>query len=215
MENAEGGFLKNSVVAACLTCHGKKGASLEKYLQRMLPDVKMKKKLIDYFAKHPDFSCHTCHNAMSPTKSPGKQLLHRNPHIQLDEQGDIIEKACLFCHTELPDYKHPSHENMVMRYAISYLCSLCHVMASQKVGLGLGECMTEAMLKKKQQFEKEYDVCLPLGPNNTVVCASCHNPHQPRVILGKGGYGATTGEHRLVLKEIWKLCSACHLGNYN
>jgi hypothetical protein len=74
--------------------------------------------------------------------------------------------------------------------------------------------MTDAMIRKKQQFEKQYDVCLPLGSNNTVVCASCHNPHEPGVILGKAGYATAPGEHRLVLEDIWKLCTACHLGKY-
>jgi hypothetical protein len=75
--NGEGGFRKDSVTSTCLECHGNKEASLRKYLQRMLPDVRNKKKLVDYFGGHPDFSCHSCHNAMSPTKSPSKELLHR------------------------------------------------------------------------------------------------------------------------------------------
>jgi len=213
METAEGGFRKNSIAAACLECHGKKGANLKEYLERLLPEVKNKKTLIDYFGEHSDFSCHSCHNAMSPAKSPSKELLHRNPHIQLDQDGEIMEKACLFCHTELPDYKNPGIHNVKMRYNISYLCSLCHVMHFQKEGLGLGKRMTQAMIQKKRQFEREYDVSLPLGPNDTVVCASCHNPHQPGVILVKDP-GDTTGEHRLVLEDIWLMCTACHLGNY-
>jgi hypothetical protein len=174
----------------------------------MLPDVRNKKKLVDYFGGHPDFSCHSCHNAMSPTKSPSKELLHR------DQNREIIEKACLFCHAELPDYKGPRVENSKMRYDISHLCSLCHVMSSQKRGLGVGKRMKDARVRRKEQFEKKYDVSLPLGPNNTVVCASCHNPHQSGVILGKSGDAKTSGKHRLVLKDIWQLCTACHLGNY-
>lgn len=212
VEEGKAEFRLNTVEATCLECHGKRGATLEDYLKRMLPDIKIKKKLIVYFTKHPDFSCHSCHNVMC-LRSTRKELQYRNPHIQLDKEGRIIEKACLFCHAMLPDYKHPSRENVAMRYDISYLCSLCHAMASEKVGLGLGKTMTQAMIQKKKQFEREYDVSLPLGPNDTVVCASCHNPHQSGVILGKGR-GATTGEHRLVLEDIWLMCTACHLGKY-
>jgi hypothetical protein len=86
-------------------------------------------------------------------------------------------------------------------------------MHSQKEGLGLGKSMTKAMIQKKELFESEYDVSLPLGTNDTVVCASCHNPHQIGVILRKN-VGATTGEHRLVLEDSWLMCTACHLGNY-
>jgi hypothetical protein len=48
-ETAEGGYRKNSIEAACLECHGKKGANLKEYLHGMLPDVRNKKKLVDYF----------------------------------------------------------------------------------------------------------------------------------------------------------------------
>jgi hypothetical protein len=213
LESAEGGFHKSSIEAACLECHGKKGQNLKEYLQRMLPDVKIKSRLVDYFGDHPDFSCHSCHNAMSPTKSSRKDLIRRNPHIQLNQDGEIIEKACLFCHSELPDYKNPGIHNVKMRHNVSYLCSLCHAMSSNKGGLGYGKRMTAAMIQKKRKFEKEYDVSLPLGSNNTVVCASCHNPHQPGIILSKGGEDVA-GEHRLVLDDIWMMCTACHLGNY-
>jgi hypothetical protein len=88
-------------------------------------------------------------------------------------------------------------------------------MSSDKGGLGLGKRMIKAMIRKKEEFEKEFDVSLPLGSNNKVVCASCHNPHQPGVILGKSGSAVPTREHRLVVEDVWQLCTACHLGNYH
>lgn len=211
VEKGKAGYRLYTVEATCLECHGKRGATLEEYLQRMLPDVKIKKEMIVYFTGHPDFSCHTCHHEMCQSKSR-KELQLRNAHIQLDNAGSIIERACLFCHTTLPDYKHPSFENVVMRYDIRYLCSLCHAMSSAKRGLGFGELMTDRMLRKKEWFEKKYDVSLPLGPNNTVICASCHNPHQAGVILGKAGYDAAPDKHRLRVDDVWKLCVACHWG---
>jgi hypothetical protein len=211
VEEGKAGFRLNTVEATCLYCHGKRGATLEDYLQRMLPDVKIKKEMIGYFKGHTDFSCHICHHEMCQSHSR-KELQLRNSHIQIYRAGGIIEKACLFCHTILPDYKHPSPEDAVMRYDISYLCSLCHVMSTQKRGLGFGEPMTSAMMRKKELFEKEYDVTLPLGPNNTVICASCHNPHQAGVILGKGGQAIQPGKHRLIVDDLWGLCVACHRG---
>ncbi len=211
VEKGKAGFRLNTVEATCLECHGKRGATLEDYLQRMLPDVKIKKKMIVYFKGDPDFSCHICHHEMCQSNSR-KELKLRNPHIQLDEAGGIIEKTCLFCHTTLPDYKDPGLEKTVMRYDISYLCSLCHAMSSQKRGFGFGETMRDAMVRKKEHFEKKFDISLPLGPNNTVICASCHNPHQAGVILGKGGYADEPGKHRLVTDNVWKLCVVCHWG---
>ena len=93
VEEGRAGFRLNTVEATCLECHGKRGATLEDYLQRMLPDVKTKKKMIAYFTKHPDFSCHTCHHEMCQSHSR-KQLQKRNPHIQLDKEGRIIDLAC-------------------------------------------------------------------------------------------------------------------------
>jgi hypothetical protein len=206
-------FRLNTVEATCLSCHGDRGSTLEDYLRRMLPHVDMRAKMAAYFAKHPDFSCHSCHNAMCQRNSR-KELLFRNPHIQLDTGGKIIERACLFCHTTVPVYAHPSDENVAMRYDLSYLCSVCHAMFSQKKGLGFGRTMTETMIEKKAQFEKEYDVSLPLGPGNKVICASCHNPHQPGVILGKGKSAAVSNKHRLVLQDVWLMCTACHVGTY-
>lgn len=213
VEKGKSGFRLNTEKATCMDCHRKRGPTFGGCLERMMPEVKIKKKLIAYFMKQPDFSCHTCHNVMCQSDSR-KELRLRNPHVQLGNEGNIIEKSCLFCHTIVPDYKHPSFENVVMRYEISYLCSLCHVMSTQKTGLGFGEPMTDAMVQHKEKFERKYDVSLPLGANNTVICASCHNPHQQGVILGKGGY-AHTGDHRLVLDDAWQLCTACHLGQYD
>lgn len=213
VEKDKAGFRRGTVEATCLECHGKWGSTLEDYLQRMLPSVRLKKTMIVYFSKHTDFSCHSCHHVMCQSNSR-EELKHRNPHIQLDTKGKPIEKRCLFCHTIMPDYIHRSRQDVVMRYDISYLCSLCHIMQSQKGGLGLGERMTEEMIQEKKEFERKYDVSLPLGPNNTVVCASCHNPHQFGVILGKGGYATPPGEHRLIVENPWRLCTACHLGHY-
>lgn len=205
-------FRLNTVEATCLYCHGKRGATLEDYLQRMLPDVKIKHEMIVYFANHPDFSCHTCHNVMCQSGSR-KELQRRNPHIQLDERGRVIQKKCLFCHTLHPqatlDAKREGAIQKAMRYDLSYLCSLCHVMSSIKRGFGIGLHMKEAMIKKKEYFEKKFDVSLPLGPNNTVICPSCHNPHQPGVRLDKS---REPGEHRLVINNVWQLCVVCHWG---
>ncbi len=50
---------RNTVETKCLKCHETKGRTLEDYLEQMLPDVRNKEKLIVYFAKQPDFACHT------------------------------------------------------------------------------------------------------------------------------------------------------------
>jgi len=57
-------------------------------------------------------------------------------------------------------------------------------------------------------------VSLPLGRNNTVVCASCHDPHQPGVVLRKGSDDMTPNERRLVMEDTWLMCTACHSGTY-
>jgi hypothetical protein len=204
-------FRLGTVEVTCVECHKKMGQTLEDYLHRVLPDVTVEAEMIPYFLKQGDFSCHSCHYVMCQSNSR-KELERRNPHIQLNEDGELIEKTCLFCHKNVPDYKNTKPEDVVMRYDITYVCSLCHAMSTQKRGLGFGERMTPRMVHKKVRFEKQYDVSLPLGPNNSVVCASCHNPHQAGVILGKGGPAATSSKHRLRVDDVWQPCVACHWG---
>ncbi len=213
MEKDKAGFDRGTVEATCLECHGDKDSTLEGHLQRTLPSIRLKERLIVYFSKHPDFSCHSCHYVMCQSNSR-EQLKRRNPHIQLDTKKKPIKKRCLFCHAVMPDYVRREGQDAVMRYDLSYLCSLCHVMQSKRGGLGLGEKMTQEMIQTKKEFETKYDVSLPLGPNNTVICASCHNPHQFGVILGKGGYAAPPGKHRLIVEDPWRLCAACHSWRY-
>ena len=203
-------FRLDTVEAVCIECHYKLGSSLEDYLQKMLPDLPRKEGLITYFVKQPDFSCTTCHVQMCQSNSR-KELRRRNPHIQLDFRKNPIEKKCLFCHTAMPDYSHPGREDVVMRYDIAHLCSLCHFMMSAPKG----KPMTEAMVAKKENSEKKFYVSMPLGSSNKVVCASCHNPHQKGVPRGKGKYAAAHGEKkRLRLESCSQLCVACHIGNY-
>lgn len=207
-------FKMGTIDLTCLKCHSQRGATMEDYLRRMLPDVEIKDELIVYFLEHHEFSCHTCHNVMCK-RSSKEDLLFRNPHIQLDENGEIIEHTCLFCHTMVPDWRHPDPEHANMRYDITYLCSICHAMSTEKRGLGFGEPMTREMVEAKERFEEEHDVSLPLGPGDTVVCASCHSPHQSGVILGKKGRGEHVEQtHALVVDDPWELCKACHTGRY-
>ena len=214
VEDGKPEFRRNTLEETCMECHKNRGATFRDYLRQMLPDVRDKEKLIVYFLEHPDFSCHICHHVMCQSNSR-EELKRRNPHIQLDSNAKPIRKRCLFCHTTFPNYIHQGRQKTIIRYDLIYLCSACHVMMSQKSGLGLGKRMTEAMIQKKEKFEKEFDVSLPLGPDNIVVCVSCHNPHQFGVVLGKGKSVTPRVERRLIVEDPWRLCTACHLGDYS
>ncbi len=211
------GFRLNPVEKICIDCHEERGLNIREYLKDMLPNVANKNKMIDYLAKHPDFTCHSCHNVMCQTNSR-KELKYRNPHIQLDQSGKNIKKTCLYCHTTYPTSEQDKNDFdkkvSSMRYDLKYLCNICHVMSSNKRGLGFGKQMPTEMISKKEQFEKKHDVTLPLGPENTVICASCHNPHQAGVRVGKSKKIKLPDNHRLALKDSWKMCSACHAGKY-
>ncbi|MFH1077234.1 MAG: hypothetical protein V1753_10475 [Pseudomonadota bacterium] len=199
--------------ATCLSCHEHRGATLDDYLRRMVPNVEFKEEMISYFVKHKDFSCHTCHQVMC-LRNSGKNLQFRDPHVQLDSAGKVIESVCLFCHIVVPDHRTRASGNQAMRYDLAYVCSLCHMMSSKKTGLGFRSRMTEKMVRHKESFERTHDVSLPLGPDNTVICASCHNPHQAGVVLGKGSGKPHKHGHSLILEDPWELCIACHQGKY-
>lgn len=210
------GFRKSSEEEVCIECHIDRGANMTDYLKDMLPNVAAKSRLIEYLSKHPDFSCHSCHNVMCLANSR-KELRYRNPHIQLDKEGKSIKKTCLFCHTVTPtkemDETEKVNKRYGLRYDLEYLCIICHVMSSRKKGCS-GKKMSAEMIKKKEQFEKKYDVVLPLGPSGTVICASCHNPHQAGVSVGKSEKTKLPDNHRLVVEDSWQMCTACHTGKY-
>ncbi len=211
-QNVEKGnpiFRAKTVVATCRNCHGQLGNTLKDYLLRMLPDEENKEELVNYFGDLPGFACDRCHHVMCQSNSR-EELRGRNPHVQLDSSGNIIRKACLFCHEEVLEYRQQLDRPTTMRYDSTYLCSLCHLMPAQMAGLGVGEYMPPEMIRRKKQFEIKHDVKLPLGPDDKVICPSCHDPHQPGVRLSREGAQLTPGTHQLRMRSPWELCPACH-----
>ena len=71
-----------------------------------------------------------------------------------------------------------------------------------------------ALFLTNKKFETKYNIILPVGPDNTVICASCQNPHQQGVILSESACKGSGERYRLRVGDVWALCTACHGGRY-
>jgi hypothetical protein len=156
--------------------------------------------------------CGQCH-------TDARQHGLHNPHIMLSEENRPVEAACRFCHARsLPagEQARRTGDAALNADGIS-LCLSCHPRHPDWFEPGhIGAKVPPAIRAWMQSFEKHRSVALPLGgrDGDTIVCATCHNPHQEGVFppgspLGTGGIEPEESgqEFRGLGKE---LCSACH-----
>lgn len=161
-----------------------------------------------------------------------------NPHVMLTDDGSRGDAACLFCHTrtfepaslmqrsgtpalrggplllcagchhEHPDYFSPGHiGHRVGRGRLAYMA------AAEKAAPGApvsDDAVARALADNVRPTR------LPLGPGDTIVCSTCHNPHPhgafpPGSMLGAGGQVTGDASSRLPFRGLNKdLCRACH-----
>ncbi|UCD27556.1 MAG: hypothetical protein JSV03_10605 [Planctomycetota bacterium] len=176
--------------------------------------------------------CRQCH-------IPTKKHERYNPHLMLDcnrmpiprkcsfchqsaiEQQKRIERTgeprlrsdgvtlCLSCHTTHLDYFTPGHIGVKVPEKIK-----AHMAAFDETPIGRrvsAERIAQA-IKSEQKIPKR----LPLANNDTIMCSTCHNPHQAGLfpsgsILAYGAIQLGREGKRLQLRGLGKeLCSACH-----
>ena len=163
----EGWPLKNDMVT-CLTCHN--------VIPQMYDDMMLK---MDnpYFIRGAPYSemtdfCFSCHS--------GREYQQHSPHLQLNTQGEIIEDRCLFCHRTFPDQAlTDTIENVTFKGDLSLYCLGCHA-RQKKLHPARADHkgqITDSMKKSLAVLLEERGVALPLN-NDTIICATCHNPHE-------------------------------------
>lgn len=148
-----------------------------------------------------------------------------NPHDQIDDEGYILWNKCLICHPEVPNIKETrSIEDVKLRFEddVKQGCFRCHPQRMHPGGEWVGASLSgttgapdhwirppDYIEKNIEQSLKEIDVILPLEPRTgKIFCATCHNPHEKGLLVGKPDKGADAD---------WRLrsgggpiCQYCH-----
>jgi hypothetical protein len=166
--------------------------------------------------------CFSCHNKT--------KYARMNPHKQLNEQGDIIESKCRYCHIVKPDEKTDSLKkqralasgNVEFVADFFTLCFRCHFGKTIQHVLGNSSFLTKnanhlkrpppRILADMQAAEERLGVIFPLDDAGSLTCATCHNPHERGVIPHEkdSAKGASEKYRLRVTKNGSQICQACH-----
>ncbi|WP_456369648.1 hypothetical protein [Thermodesulfatator atlanticus] len=152
--------------------------------------------------------CFLCHEA--------KAYQRLNPHVgQIDEKGNIVEEKCLLCHSSLPDVKHVKGISSVkfMRADPDECCKGCHPGYEKYHPAGythVGVKPKGKLLKAIKESPDRIGIAMPLY-NGKIICASCHNPHDPRLSRYWAPGSMLFSPHKLRLPSTLQTCVACHV----
>lgn len=135
-----------------------------------------------------------------------------NPHLQLDERGQIRKDTCLFCHAVIPDTYvfGPENVKFIVNDPNEY-CIGCHPGYSLNHPAGGVHLVvpSEKVMKSLGTSVQRIGVELPLY-NGKIVCATCHNPHDQGVIKYPASATGTQRGNKLRLKPGLMQCTGCH-----
>jgi len=174
----------NRQKVVCKTCHG-------------INDIQEKKfSLIDkqennFLRNGPyeplsDF-CYLCHKR--------KENKRENIHILLD--GDKKkEQQCLYCHTEVLEQNKLENTagpmtawqkiDLKLRLPVEKICYGCHLRTPHLNALEHQvKVKDDTMLLYLEKSRTLYNVTMPLGEDNQLLCITCHDPHQQGVLIIK------------------------------
>jgi hypothetical protein len=179
----------------CNTCH-----DVYKQCQKRLFD---RQSLRGAPYPHRTDFCFRCHD-----KQDYKKL---NAHHQIQADGTLNVKMCLYCHAKKPNEKTFTYKDVTFVGDIKALCRRCHQIAGNHSGNfdHIGVTPSAEALKRMETMKEKYQIILPLTKDGKMTCITCHNPHQKGVIAeDKPSAKGADSEHRHRLPG--KLCLACH-----
>ena len=135
-------------------------------------------------------------------------------HLQLDSQGNVKGKVCLFCHGSPPNTRVLGIEHVGFNTeSLDEFCTCCHgddnLIENHPRGPHLVE-PTEVVSEAIKTAVERIGVELPLY-RDKITCATCHNPHQKGVIQIEEAAMGSENEFRLRLSDSFLLCRGCHV----
>ncbi len=155
----------------CTTCHGIK--DIEE-----IPFDEIDKDDVDFFRDGPyeeltDF-CYQCHDR---EESP-----RNNIHKLLDEQGELKEEQCEFCHMKTPDPE-SDYERQELKFRLppQKICLGCHLKTPHINALNHLQEIEDEMLERLQKAEREFHIVFPLD-GRKIICTTCHSAHEEGVL---------------------------------
>lgn len=135
-----------------------------------------------------------------------------NPHDQVDSRGKKDPIRCLFCHSSTPEgmvgwmVRHRQFDEV----SVNRLCLLCHPAAYQDAHPIADHFVqpSSSVLKALESAEERLGIAFPLV-GDTVVCITCHDPHQEGVTGETPAAGGQRSSKRLRIGA--EICRGCHL----
>lgn len=213
---------------ACVTCHDVKRACDAKATRTLNNRMLLRDKKSPVKGQNSPF-CLNCHESGAYQKI--------NPHVMLlADKNEIIEEKCLFCHNKAMDRNALTRTgNPSMKSPQTTMCKDCHAehkdpMQQAHIGMKLSpEILARIYVREVtglaanlgpgllQQAKTAGDKPVRMIPdkNGTIVCTTCHNPHQSGVFPRESvlAYRAMklTGDGKVVSPvrgQVW--CRHCH-----
>jgi hypothetical protein len=147
--------------------------------------------------------CYRCHNK--------KKYQTLDAHHQIQADGMLATRMCLYCHEKKPDEKTATYKQVTFVGDTRALCRRCHPIAGNHPGNfdHMAAAPSAKALKHMADMKKTYGIILPLAQDGKMTCITCHNPHQKGVIaVDKPSAKGADSKYRERLPGT--LCIECH-----
>lgn len=147
-----------------------------------------------------------------------------NPHEQINEEGEVIWGTCAVCHKNIPDIaKEKSIKDVSLHFDedLNQICRRCHLVRPHPGAEGISATMSgfiapdhlvappKGIINSIRLNLKDVPTILPLDPKTgKIICATCHNPHERGLLVGKADWGADSSM-RLRSAGL-DICQYCH-----
>ncbi len=191
---------------SCLTCH-----NIYMQCQNNFEYQMSNKRFLRGFPyAHRTDLCFRCHDE--------KKYKMLDPHNQLDENGNIVVKKCLYCHVEKPDENSATYSSTKLHFkmvnfvgSLQALCERCHGKHNHPANVNHLLKPSFEILAMIKASERKLGAVFPLAKNGKITCATCHNPHEKGVIPDSNPASTGAGKNKRARLSVAKeLCFACH-----